>query len=102
MVALSLYLLAGRIENRPITNVDKVSGDRGGCGHLGRNEMSPSSTALTSFEISIAGGGAAFAGRKDVWIHPEAHGAAGLTPVEASLEEHSIQPFVFSLRFHLL
>ena len=46
----------------PVPHVDKMSGDRGGCGHHRRDEMCASAAALAAFEIAVAGRGTAFAG----------------------------------------
>ncbi len=83
--------------NFPVADVDKVAGDGGGCGHLGRDEVGASTAALAAFEVAVAGGGAALAGRKNVGVHAQAHGAAGLAPVEAGLAEDAVEAFVFGL-----
>src|SRR6185437_13670656 len=69
--------------NFPIANVDEVAGDGGGCGHFRRDEVRATAAALAAFEVAIAGGSAALAGRKNVGVHAEAHGAAWLAPVES-------------------
>src|SRR5690348_9599817 len=75
-------LLADGFSFGPITNVDKVAGDRGCGGHFRRDEVGASAAALAAFEVAITGGGAALAGRQDVGVHAQTHGAAGLPPVK--------------------
>src|SRR6267378_6449243 len=74
--------------------------DRRSDGHRRRHEMGPAAGPLAPFEISIAGRGAALSGLKHVGIHCQAHTAAGLPPLESSLFEQSVEPFLFSLLFH--
>ena len=75
-----------------------MAGD-GGCGsHLRTDEMRAPTAALAAFEVAIAGGGATLAGRKNVGIHAQTHGAAGLAPVEAGFDEDFVEAFGFGLR----
>src|SRR5216110_2639899 len=53
--------------------------------------MGPASTPLPALEIPVAGRGATLAGAEDVRVHPEAHRAAGIAPLEAGLAEDRIQ-----------
>ncbi len=63
--------------------------------------MSPSAGSLTSFKVSIAGGGAAFTGPEYIGIHRQAHtAAAGFPPLKPSLFEQLVESFLFSLLFH--
>ena len=76
----------------------EVPGD-GGCGsHLGRDQVRASAASLAAFEVAVAGGGAALAGRENVGIHGQAHGAAGLAPVEAGFLEDAVQALGLGLR----
>ena len=49
-------------------------------------------------KLRLRGGGAALAGLQDVGVHAEAHGAAGLAPLEAGGLEDLVQAFFFGLR----
>ena len=62
--------------------------------------MGSSAGSLTSFEVSIAGGGAAFAGPKHIGIHRQAHTAAGFPPLKPCLFEQPVESFLFGLLFH--
>src|SRR5579863_1571594 len=64
--------------------------------------MRASAAALAPFEVAVAGGGAALAGRENVRVHAEAHGAAGLAPVESGFAKDTIEAFAFGLRFDSL
>src|SRR6185312_5857858 len=88
-----------RIIELPVANVGEVAGDSGCCCHLRADEVSAASTALSAFEVAVAGAGATFSGGEDVGIHAEAHAAAGFAPVEACCSEDFIEAFLFSLRF---
>ena len=83
-----------------MTNIDEMTFDcRGDC-HRRRHEVSPAAGSLSSFEISIAGRGAAFSGLKHVGIHCQTHTAAGFPPFESRFFEQTVEPFLFSLLFH--
>ncbi len=85
---------------RPRSNIYKVPGNGGRGSHLGADEMRASTASLAAFEVTVAGRGAAFAGRKNVRIHAQAHGAAGLAPVKTCRDEDAVEAFRFGLRFH--
>src|SRR5262245_64127768 len=75
----------------------------GRCGRHGRaHQVGASATALTSFEIPIAGGSGSLAGLEDIGIHPEAHRTARLAPLEAGVHEHAVEPFAFGGGLHAL
>jgi len=88
--------------NVPIADVDEVAGDGGSGGHLGRHKVSAATAALAAFKVTVAGGGATLTRRKNVWIHPKAHGAARFAPVEAGFDEDSIEAFGFRRCFDRL
>ena len=81
----------------PIADVDEVAGDCGGGGHLRADEMGARARALAPLEVAVAGGGAALAGGEDVRVHAQAHGAAGLAPLESRIEKDAIQALLFGL-----
>ena len=74
-----------------------MAGDRGGGGHYWADEMRAAVFALAAFEIAIAGAGAAFVRRQDVGVHPDAHAAAGVAPLETGVAENLIEAFFFRL-----
>src|SRR4051812_27667266 len=59
--------------------------------------MGATATALPAFEIAVRRGSAALAGLQLVGVHGEAHGAAGLTPVEAGFLEDHVKAFILGL-----
>src|ERR1700687_6038763 len=56
--------------------------------------------ALTAFEITVRGRGAALFGVELVGIHRQTHRAARLTPVESGLDEDLVEAFGFRLFLH--
>src|SRR5580700_4239147 len=60
--------------------------------------MRAATAALAAFKVAIGSGGAALAGLKNVRVHSQAHGAAGLAPVKAGFDEDLVEAFGFSLR----
>src|SRR5690242_17205896 len=75
----------------PLADVGEVAGDGGCGGHLRADEVGAATAALTAFEVAVRGGGAALTGLQDVGVHAEAHGAAGLAPLEAGRLEYLVQ-----------
>src|SRR5215472_16731639 len=64
-------------------HVGEMAGDGGGGGHGGAHQVGAPAAALAAFEIAVGGGRAALAGRHLVRVHRQAHGTAGLAPLEA-------------------
>src|SRR5690349_3663920 len=62
--------------------------------------MRASALALASFEIAVRGRGAALARSEAIGIHPEAHRAARLAPLESGVEEDLVQALALGLRLH--
>src|SRR3954468_16901766 len=81
-------------------DVGQMAGHRGGHSHRGAHQVGASAAALPAFEIAVRGGSAALAGLQLVGVHGEAHGAAGLTPVEAGFLEDDVQALVLRLLLH--
>src|SRR5690242_10610915 len=75
----------------PVANVGKVSGDGGGSGHHGADQMGSTTASLPAFEVAIAGRGAALSRLQNVGIHAQAHRASRLPPFEACLLENPVQ-----------
>ena len=71
--------------------------NRSGSGHLRADKVGAATTALAAFEVAVAGGGATFAGRKNIGVHTEAHRTAGLAPIEACLAEDLVEAFLLGL-----
>ncbi|GFF30512.1 LOW QUALITY PROTEIN: Lysine-specific demethylase 8 [Aspergillus udagawae] len=82
-----------------LAHVGKVAGDGGGGSHGGGHEVGAAAGTLATLEIAVGGAGAALLGREDVGVHAQAHGAAGLTPLETCVREDAVQPLGFRLLF---
>src|SRR3954454_7338068 len=82
-----------------LADVDKMAMDGRRCGHGGTDQVSAAAGALASFEIAVAGGGAAFARIQPVGVHGQAHRAARLAPLEACRLEDLVQAFTLGLVF---
>src|SRR5205807_2769865 len=52
----------------------------------------PRALALAPLEVAVGGGGHALALARRLAVHPHAHRAAGLAPLEARLDEDAIEP----------
>src|SRR5262245_11811598 len=84
----------------PLPHIHEMSRDGGGGRHRRRDEMGAALVALPALEVAVRGRGASLAGRELVGIHGEAHGAAGLAPLEAGLDEDLVEPFGLGLLLH--
>ena len=80
--------------------IHEMASDGRGGRHRGTHQMRAATGALAAFEIAVRGGCTALAGREAIVVHAEAHGAAGVAPLEARLLEHAIEAFLLGLRFH--
>src|SRR5512135_2978762 len=79
----------------PVPDVHEMSGNGGGGGHGGTDEVGAPARALAAFEIAVAGGGASLQGLQDVGVHAQAHGATGFAPLEAGLAKYQVELFFF-------
>lgn len=68
-----------------------MTGERRGRDHRWAHQMRAAARALTAFEIAVGAGCATLARCEDVVIHGEAHGAAGLPPFEAGVDEYLVE-----------
>src|ERR1051326_2056861 len=76
-----------------------MSCDGRGGGHHGTDQMSAPAFTLATFEVPIGCAGAPFPRRQNVCVHPDAHTASRITPLEAGIPEDLIQSFLLSLSF---
>src|SRR5512132_708690 len=60
----------------------EVAGDGGGRGDGGADQMGPATLALAALEVPVRCRGAPFAGGELIRVHPQAHRAPGIAPVE--------------------
>src|SRR5258707_10531587 len=84
----------------PLANVDEVPGDRGRRGHLRAHEVGPAAGALAALEIAVRGRSAALARLEPVRVHAQAHGTAGLPPLEPGVLEDPVEALVLGLRLY--
>src|SRR3989454_8479699 len=61
--------------------------------HRRRHQVRARALALAPLEVAVGGGGHAFALTRGLAVHPHAHRAAGLAPLEAGLDEDAVEPF---------
>src|ERR1700674_5096072 len=85
----------------PLTDVYEVTGDGGGGGHGGADEMGAPAASLAALEVAVTGGGATLALGKLVAIHGDAHTASRFAPLEAGVAEDVGQSFLFGYATHL-
>src|SRR5262249_23771645 len=64
------------------------------------DEVRAALVALPALEIAVRGRGAALPGRELVRVHGETHGAAGLAPFEAGLDEDLVEALGLGLFLH--
>src|SRR5260370_25331848 len=81
-------------------DVHEVARDGGGGSHHRADEVRAAVFALATFEIAVAGAGAAFMRRQDVGIHADAHAAAGVAPFETTGPENLVEAFFFGFAFN--
>src|SRR5690349_20048469 len=62
--------------------------------------MCPTAAALAAFEIAVRRRRTALARCELIRVHRQAHAAAGLTPLETSVFENAVEPFLLCLLLH--
>src|SRR5438045_4105876 len=80
--------------------VGEVAHERGGGGHRRAHEVGAAAGALAAFEVAVGRARATLPGFEDVGVHPEAHRAAGLPPLEARLREDAVEALGLGLALH--
>ena len=81
-----------------VPDVGQVPGEGGRGGHRRGEQVGPTTTPLAPLEVAIGGGGAALARLQDVGIHPQAHRAPGVPPLEPRLLEDAVEPLRLGLQ----
>ncbi len=76
-----------------------MTGDGRGGGDDRRHQVRTATPALAALKITVGSRSATLAGGKLVRVHPKAHGATRVAPLEARVEENGIQSFVFGWIF---
>src|SRR5689334_21087232 len=59
--------------------------------------MGTTAWSLAALKVSVGSRGAALTRHEDVGVHAEAHGAAGLAPLKAGVEEDLVEAFLLRL-----
>lgn len=72
--------------------------ERGRGGHGRGHEVGTSTGTLTALKVAVRSRSAALTGGELVRVHAEAHGATGLAPVEAGLDEDAVESLRLGLR----
>mmetsp|Transcript_15577 Transcript_15577/g.49249 ORF Transcript_15577/g.49249 Transcript_15577/m.49249 type:complete len:529 (-) Transcript_15577:350-1936(-) len=81
-------------------HVLELARDGRGRGHRGAHEVRAALGALAALKVPVRRRGAALLGLQAVGVHAQAHGAAGLAPVEAGLAEDLVQALGLGLLLH--
>mmetsp|Transcript_21133 Transcript_21133/g.29051 ORF Transcript_21133/g.29051 Transcript_21133/m.29051 type:complete len:599 (+) Transcript_21133:398-2194(+) len=84
--------LPGCAQRRQLAHVRQLARDGRGGRHGRGHQVRAAAVALPALKVAVAGGGAALLRLELVRVHGQAHGAAGLTPVEARGQQHLVQP----------
>src|SRR5437773_282800 len=84
-----------------ISNIHKVSSNRRRRRHRRANEMGAASTTLPTFEIAVAGRGAALTCSQCITIHSNTHATTSLAPLKTCIAEDIGQSLFLSLPPHL-
>ncbi len=74
-----------------------MAGDRRCRRHRRADQVRPPTLALTALKIAVRCRGAAFTRFQPVRIHRQTHGATGLTPLKAGLDEYPVEAFLLRL-----
>src|SRR5690242_19238866 len=80
-------------------HIHKVARDGCGGSHNGADQMGAAVFALTPLEVTVRSAGAALMRRQNIGVHPDAHAATRIAPLEACLAENLVESFFFGLRF---
>src|SRR5881275_2875164 len=87
----------GCIASLPLPDIDEVPLHRRRGRHGRTDEVRPAQLALPALEVPVGGRGAALAGLENVRVHPQAHRAACLAPVESRFPEDPVEPLRLGL-----
>src|SRR2546421_436459 len=91
--ATAVSLVKGSTSALKRADVGEAARHRGGGRHRRRHQVRARALALSSFEVAIRGGGHALALARGLAVHPHAHRAARLAPLEAGRDEDAVEPF---------
>src|SRR5690348_3503962 len=74
-------------------HIHKVARDGCGGSHNGADQMGAAVFALTPLEVTVRSAGAALMRRQNIGVHPDAHAATRIAPLEACLAENLVESF---------
>src|SRR5499425_1625835 len=92
MISPSPYPLPREGRGGKSADIGELAGDGRRRGHGGAHEMRAGTLTLAPLEIAVGGGGDALALARGVAVHPHAHGAARIAPLEPRRREDLVQP----------
>ena len=78
-----------------LADIDKTPCECRGSGHRRTHQMSSAPLSHAPFEIAIRSGGTSFTCFESIGVHPQAHGATGLTPIKSGRFEDFVKAFLF-------
>src|SRR5712692_1297681 len=85
----------------PLANIHEMPGDSRRRCHSGADEVGAPAATLTTLEVAVAGGGAAFTLGELVAVHGDTHTATRLAPLETGIAEDIGQAFFFGHAAHV-
>src|SRR5262245_66012181 len=86
----------------PIPDVHEVARYRGRGRHFRAYKMSAAAPPLPAFKVPNGSPLAALPRFKSIRVHPQAHAAAGFTPIKTGFAKDTIKPLSFRDSFDLL
>src|SRR5579885_1349550 len=98
----TLLLEAGTLLHRRhvhLPHIHKMPRQRRRSRHHWTYQMRPAVLPLASLEIPVGGACAALVRREHIGIHPDAHAASRVAPLESRLAENPVESFLFRRRF---
>src|SRR3990172_3832221 len=90
--AAAVSFVNGCISAHQRADVGEPARDGGSRRHRRRDEVGARALALAPLEVAVGGGGHALALARRLAVHPDAHRAARLAPLEPGLDEDAVEP----------
>src|SRR5690606_9491114 len=94
---LSSWVKACMLVPLEIADIGEVAGDGRRRCHDRADQVRTTTGALAAFEVAVRGRSAALALAEAVFVHAQAHRAAGVAPFEAGIGEDAVQALGFRL-----
>lgn len=96
-VKLGRGLADGRADGGEFSNIGQLTDNGSSRSHGRGHQMCPAVGTLTALKVAVGGTSASLTGRQDIGVHTQAHGATGLSPLEASIDEDLVEALGLSL-----